>query len=127
MSGRTFHIEFKTSNGDLHVQPKGDFDGASAWELLNFLHDQYSGQGCVVIDTSHLQQLHPFGCAAFKCALNRRRLPPDRLRFEGAKGVELAPDGSTVIGPPDTTMRLCHDDCANCPCAGDAEPTGPPM
>lgn len=30
-----FQIEVKKSNGDLYVRPRGDFDGSSAWELVN--------------------------------------------------------------------------------------------
>lgn len=118
---KTFHIEFKKSNGNLHIQPSGDFDGASAWELLNLLHDQYRGQGNVFIDTSRLRQIHPFGCSTFKCRLNRKQLPADRLYFKGKKGFELAPDGSKVIMAPEKKKHRCCENCANCHCFGKAK------
>jgi hypothetical protein len=88
----SFSIAFYTRNGNLHVQPQGDFDGASAWEMLNLLHDQYRGQGSVIIDTSGLHQIHPFGRKTFHCNLNRRKLPINRLCFTGDKGFELEPE-----------------------------------
>jgi hypothetical protein len=113
-----FHIEFKRSNGNLHVLPQGDFDGTSAWELLNFLHSQYTGEGNVFVDTSRLRLIHPFGCSTFKCRLNRNRLPAHRLFFKGENGVQLAPEGSKVIAKPDKSRLHCSGKCANCQCSG---------
>ena len=78
----TFHIDFKKNNGNLHVRPEGDFDGTSAWELLNFLYDHYNGQGSVYIDTSRLRQVYPFGCSTFKCRLKLQQLPVGRPFFQ---------------------------------------------
>ena len=82
-----FQIQFKTSNGNLHIQPKGDFDGSSAWELINLIHEKYDGKGRVFIDTRNLGEIHPFGCNIFQCRLNPGILPADRLCFKGEKGV----------------------------------------
>lgn len=90
----SFTIEFQKRDGNLHVQPEIDLDGASAWELLNLLHEQYNGHGRVFIDTNRLRRIHPFGCDTFKCRLNPKRVPADRLFFKGEKGPELAPSGS---------------------------------
>ena len=105
---KMFHIQFKKNNGNLHVRPEGDFDGASAWELLNFLHDHYSGQGSVYIDTGRLRRVHSFGCSTFKCRLNMKRLPVDRFFFTGEKGFEIAPEGSKVIAAPHTHQNLVN-------------------
>lgn len=92
-----FHVACKRRNGNLHVFTQGDFDGNSAWELVNLLHDQYDGQGEVYIDTHELREMCPFGCSTFQCQLNLRRIPAERLFFEGEKGREIAPKGSRVI------------------------------
>jgi len=113
-----FHIQFSETNGSLHIQPEGDFDGASAWELVNLLHDRYKGQSAVVIDTSRLRQVHPFGCATFKCHLDRNRVPAERLCFEGDKGTAIAPDGSKVITGEPSRICQCNGRCAQCKCAG---------
>jgi len=112
-----FQITFDKNNGTLHVQPEGDFDGTSAWELLNFLNDQYSGQGRVVIDTSRLRQIHPFGSNTFKCRLKMVQLPSDRLFFMGQKCASLAPEGSNVITAPEPHRCRCNGKCKQCKCA----------
>lgn len=95
-----FHVAFKRRNGNLHIFAKGDFDGNSAWELVNLLHDQYDGKGDVIIDTHELRDMCPFGCSTFQYQLNLRRVPAERIRFEGEKGYEIAPTGSSVIATP---------------------------
>ena len=110
-----FHVEFEKSDGDLHVRPSGDFDGSSAWELVNLLHEQYDGQGRVYIDTGNLTALNPFGCSTFQCRLNRKHLPFERLHFKGEKGAEIAPKGSNVMKA--TRNHRCCGNCANCTCS----------
>ncbi len=114
-----FQIESKTSNGDLHLKPRGDFDGSSAWELLNLIHDKYNGKGRVFIDTNHLNQICSFGCNTFRCGLNFSLLPADRIFFKGRKGFEIAPNGSKVIVTPQAKKHHCTGDCKNCRCSAD--------
>jgi hypothetical protein len=92
-----FQLALKKNNGNLHVTPKGDFDGSSACELINLLHEQYNGNGCVFIETDDLRDVCPFGCSVFQCRLNQRRVPADRLFFKGKNGLKIAPHGSKVI------------------------------
>jgi len=80
-----FQIESKNSNGDLHLRPRGDFDGSSAYELLDFIHNKYDGRGRVFIDTNHLHHLCSFGCNTFRCGLNFSLLPADRIFFQRGK------------------------------------------
>lgn len=112
-----FQIEFKKSNGNLHVSPSGDFDGSSAWELVNLLHEQYDGKGRVVVDTHNLRKICPFGCSTFQCRLNRSKLPSNRLSFKGEKGYEIAPEGSRVLVAPKKHRCQCNGNCTNCPCS----------
>lgn len=111
-----FHLAFRKENGNLHVIPRGDFDGSSASELVNLLHDQYDGKGRVFIETNQLRRMHAFGCSTFQCRLNKRRIPADRLTFRGTKGYEMAPAGSCVVDSSEIHPgRRCNKDCANCP------------
>lgn len=108
-----FAIEYKKSNGNLHVRPRGDFDGSSAWELVHLLHDKYAGQGRIFVDTRALREVCPFGCNIFRCQLNPRRVPLQQLYFKGEKGFDLAPRGSRVIVG---SGHQCRGDCRNCAC-----------
>lgn len=112
-----FQIEVKKRNGNLHVTPRGDFDGSSAWELVNLLNDQYDGEGRVVIDTHNLRELCPFGCSTFQCRLNQSRLPSSQLSFKGEKGYEIAPEGCRVFVSPKKHDCRCSGNCAICPCS----------
>jgi hypothetical protein len=112
-----FQIESKNSNGDLHLRPRGDFDGSSAYELLNFIHDKYDGRGRVFIDTNHLHHLCSFGCNTFRCGLNFSLLPADRIFFKGEKGFDIAPNGSKVIVASGAKKHHCSGNCTNCPCS----------
>jgi hypothetical protein len=112
-----FKIEFRTSNGNLHLQPKGDFDGSAACELVNLIHDKYEGEGRVFVDTQRLRTVHPFGCSMFHYHLNFGKLPANRLYFKGEKGFEMAPDGSRVLVTSEKKCRhQCRGNCATCKC-----------
>jgi len=111
-----FQIEVKRSNGELHVNPMGIFDGSSACELINLIHEQYDGNGCVVIDTQHLREICPFGSSTFRNRLNQNVLPLNRIIFKGKKGHAIAPEGSTVFLSPEK-KHGCKRNCKNCPCS----------
>ncbi|MCB2168904.1 MAG: peptidylprolyl isomerase [Deltaproteobacteria bacterium] len=95
-----FEIDFKDSNGNLHIDLKGDFDGSSAWELINLIHEKYNGLGRVYIDTEKLGCVHPFGVSVFRRRLNPIWLPLNRLFVKGKKGFDIAPKGSKVVVIP---------------------------
>lgn len=119
-----FRIDFKESNGNLHIRPKGPLDGSSACALLQFLHDHYGGTGRVFIDTRDLEEILPFGCSTFQSRLNRKWIPADRMYFKGDKGFKLAPDGSRVLVLNENRRQCCDDRCENCTC-GKARPPMP--
>lgn len=113
-----FQIESKKSEGAWHIDPVGDFDGASALELIDLLSNQYNGEGRVLIDTGRLQNLCPFGCRMFQCQFHQCRIPAGRVSFRGEKGYALAPEGSRVVVEPEKHKCRCNGNCVNCPCAG---------
>jgi hypothetical protein len=53
-------IQLKSKNS-IHLALDGDFDGSSAHELINTLKSCRRDAGKVVIDTSGLTSVHPFG------------------------------------------------------------------
>jgi hypothetical protein len=111
-----FHVTLEKSNGNLNLRLTGNFDGSSAWKLINLLHEHYSGKGKIFVDTHDLRDILPFGCSVFKYHLNQRRLPADRLVFKGKKGLEIAPEGSHVLLEPEKHKCRYNGDCANCSC-----------
>lgn len=111
-----FKVSIKEYNGKLHLNPRGDFDGSSAWELVNLLKQKYNGEGQVIIDTSNLLDICPFGCSTFQHRLNLSPVPANRLSFKGGKGHEIAPRGSKVILDQKMPGCDCNGDCANCSC-----------
>jgi len=112
-----FRVEHKKSNGNLHLRPKGDFDGSSAWDLIHLMREKYDGKGRVFIDTKDLQDVHSSGCSTFRCRFQQGGVPADCLFFKGKKGFEMAPDGSKVILVSKKRQCRCDGDCAHCGCA----------
>lgn len=112
-----FQIECKKQNGNLHISPKGDFDGSSAWQLIRLLGDAYDGDGQVFIETRNLGKVYPFGCRIFQSELNRCRIPANRLFFTGNKGSAIAPQGSVVDELAPKPPCRCPGNCAICRCA----------
>ena len=112
-----FSVQCKRSNGNLHLRPKGDLDGSSAWELINLISEKYHGKGRVFIDTQDLGEMHPFGCGILKCHLRMETMPPDCLFFKGKKGFEMAPNGSKVILTSKGLGCRCDGNCVNCSCS----------
>lgn len=74
-----FHL-FQNQNRDsLHIQLMGDFDGTSAYELINALEKQNQDYYTVFIDTNDLLQIHNFALDVFQKILgtvsrNKRNL-----------------------------------------------------
>ncbi len=112
-----FQIDIKKNNGYLQLTPRGDFDGSSAWELVNLLHEQYDGKGRVVIDTRNLRKMCPFGCSTFRCHFKDNRLPVNHLLFKGEKGYEIAPAGCKILVSHEKERCHCNGNFTSCPCS----------
>ena len=110
-----FQVTLQKHCGDIHLHPSGDFDGSSAFELIALINRHYNGSGEVVIDTSKLRKIFPFGTSIFRGKIKEMRIPKNRLCFKGEKGHDLAPEGCKVT---ETFQKQCCDGCANCVCSG---------
>lgn len=110
-----FNVEIRQHEGNLHVRPEGDFDGSAAWELIHSLYEHYNGEGSVYIDTGKINDLCPFGVSTFRCFLNLRRIPANRLIFKGLRGHDMAPKGSKVVADEHMRECQCSGDCEICP------------
>jgi len=60
-----FRISVHQNNGALHFKLKGDFDGSSAFELVNALQAYHGKVKKIIINTHGLSSIHPFGLGVF--------------------------------------------------------------
>ena len=56
-----FHMFTHKTTETLHVKLTGDFDGSSASELVNALADNQNRYYQIFINTTELNNIHPFG------------------------------------------------------------------
>ncbi|MFP4573405.1 MAG: hypothetical protein ACLFNW_10580 [Desulfobacterales bacterium] len=111
-----FIMDSRKNHQGLHVEVRGDFDGNSACELVNLLHEKYDGSGDVVIDCRRLGKICQFGCGTFMCRLNFMKIPAKRLVFHGQKAKLLAPSGSRIHPGSGGYMCRCNGKCLHCKC-----------
>jgi hypothetical protein len=85
-----FHIySFKTRDS-LHLKLAGDFDGSSAYELINTLVEHGKGSYEIFIDTNDLRTIHPFGKDVFQKNLRSSNKIFRNLVFLGKNGNEIS-------------------------------------
>ena len=80
---QNFKIQTHQTNGNLLLKLKRDFDGSSAFELINILNSQYGKVKKIVVDKSGLGNIHPFGMDVFLKNCNFKGKPSNVLYFTG--------------------------------------------
>jgi len=88
-----FKIFIQRNNGGLQLKLMGDFDGSSAFELINVLKEHRGKVGKVVINTDGLASIHPFGQGVFQKNYSINKLSRG-LTFTGKYGDTITPQGS---------------------------------
>jgi anti-anti-sigma regulatory factor len=63
---RNFKILFQQKSENIHLELEGDFDGSSAWELINAMRSSSDKARRVFIHTDRLRHVDPFGKAVFE-------------------------------------------------------------
>lgn len=56
-----FELSSHRTNDILHLQLMGEFDGSSACELVKKIREEGSGASQILVDTTKVQTVHPFG------------------------------------------------------------------
>ena len=79
---------FKTRDS-LHLKLTGDFDGSSAYELINTLTEHGKDFYEIYIDTNDLRTIHPFGRDVFQKNLGSSNKLYRNLVFIGKNGHEI--------------------------------------
>ena len=126
-----FGMQFRHSNGNLHIKATGVFDEDSGEILLDLFNKEYPAGGRVFIDTEAVSEVHSSGRAALALRLDRTPVPVGALFFMGEKGFQMAPDGTRVLIVDRSRTRMprkenqqrggehehrCCGKCAHCKC-----------
>jgi len=82
---------FKTSNS-LHLKLSGDFDGSSAYELINTIADYSKGFYEIFINTHDLKSIHPYGIEVFQKRLGALKKQFHGINFVGRNGHAILGD-----------------------------------
>jgi len=86
-----FQIFVHRNSDSLHLRLAGDFDGSSAFELLDTVKENGSGLRRVFIHTGSLKTIHPFGAHVFEKNLSDLKGLSLQLLFTGEHAKKIAP------------------------------------
>ena len=100
-----FRIYCHKNRDNLHLKLRGDFDGSSAYELINTLKKYRGIAGRVFIHTCFLSSVHSFGLDVFQKNCTIKKLSRI-LTFTGEYGNRMAPHGSNLLKPK---SEVFHD------------------
>ena len=56
-----FELSSCRTNDILHLKLLGEFDGSSACELVKKIKEDGSGASQIIVDTTEVRRVHPFG------------------------------------------------------------------
>jgi hypothetical protein len=87
-----FRIVKRRKRNAMFLSLSGDFDGSSAYELLNSLGEQCGGVRRVFVDTNGLNQIHPFGRDTLNSNLCLLKAKGFSLEFIGENAGQIAPE-----------------------------------
>jgi hypothetical protein len=85
-----FQILSHESRDSLYLKLTGDFDGTSAFELLETLKKYGRNFYQIFIDTHDLKTIHPFGRQVFQKKLGAFNQKFNNLTFIGKNGQNIA-------------------------------------
>ena len=86
-----FKISIHRTIDNLYIRLMGDFDGSSAWELINAIRENLNSFKFIQIDTSKLKKVYPFGREVFKSNLLNVTDERIRIQFSGSNALQIAP------------------------------------
>jgi hypothetical protein len=84
-----FRINTHQTTDNLNINLLGDFDGSSAFELLNLLKDNLNNARHILVDTNNLKKIHPFGREVFNRNFSKLGDHRIRIRFLGSNAFQI--------------------------------------
>ena len=92
-----FRILIHENNGNLKLKLRGNFDGSSAFELINTIKAHSGKGGKIIIHTQGLSAIHPFGVGVFQKNCFIKKLSRS-LAFTGKYGALIMPQKGMSLG-----------------------------
>ena len=83
-----FQIYSLKTRESLHLKLAGDFDGSSAYELINKISEHGKSSYEIFIDTHNLKSVHPYGREVFQIRLREIKKQYNNITFIGRNGRE---------------------------------------
>jgi len=80
---RVFEILSHRANEILHLHLLGEFDESSACELVKIIKEAGSGASQILVDTTGIQSIHPFGKTVLQSSLGQISRKTIGLTFTG--------------------------------------------
>ncbi len=94
---KNFSISSERSDRYLILNLKGDFDGSSAFETIDYIEDSRKSTSCVIINTLGVNKIYPFGIGAFKKNIGLQTPQSSELLFSGPYAWEFTDREDQVI------------------------------
>ena len=88
---QNFKISTHRTIDNLYIRLMGDFDGNSAFELLNALQENLSNANIILIDTYNLKKVYPFGREVFYYNFLKIKNQEKGIRFVGPNVLSKVP------------------------------------
>jgi len=85
-----FKINIATKRNEIDLKLTGDFDGTSAYELINTLKECPADISKIFIHTNGLKIVFPFGRDLFRKFLFSIDSQPSRFEFKGTEAFALS-------------------------------------
>ncbi len=86
-----FRISIHQKIDNMHIRLMGDFDGSSAFELLNTLKENSNSSKGILFDTYSLKEVYPFGREVFYRNFSRIRNQRMPIRIVGPDVLQIPP------------------------------------
>ena len=84
-----FQIYCLKSRESLHLRLTGDFDGISAYELINLISEHGNSYHEIFIDTNNLKNIYPYGREVFQKRLDALKKQFQNIIFTGRNRHEI--------------------------------------
>jgi anti-anti-sigma regulatory factor len=104
-----FRIAVHRNDENLHLKLTGDFDGNSAYELLEAIRTHSKQASRIFIHTSSLKAIEPFGLDVFHTHFDLLKGKSMELVFTGENAAALAPDQPSAFDLSISTIPDARD------------------